>query len=60
MPSLAKISFQRNVGVIVLVLGILVGGTWAAVKITTDYLLYQDATTVARNWARSHTARAAT
>jgi diguanylate cyclase (GGDEF)-like protein len=52
MLSLARISIQRNVGVIVVVLGILVGGTWAAVKITTDYLLYQDATSVARHWAQ--------
>jgi hypothetical protein len=34
-------SIQRNIGVFVVVLGILVGGTWATVKITTDYLLYQ-------------------
>jgi diguanylate cyclase (GGDEF)-like protein len=52
MLSLARISIQRNVGVIVVVLGMLVGGTWAAVKITTDYLLYQDATSVARHWAQ--------
>ncbi len=52
MLSLAKMSMQRNVGVIVVVLGILVGGTWAVVKITTDYLLYQNATSAARNWAR--------
>jgi hypothetical protein len=39
MLSLARISIQRNVGVIVVVLGMLVGGTWAAVKITTNYLL---------------------
>ena len=33
-------------------LGILVGGTWAAVKVTTDHFLYQDATSTARSWAR--------
>ena len=31
----------------------LVGGTWATVKFTSDYLLYLDATTTARNWAHS-------
>ena len=30
----------------------LVGGIWAGIKFTTDYLLYQDATSTARNWAR--------
>lgn len=30
----------------------LVGGIWAGTKVTTDYLLYQDATSTARNWAR--------
>src|SRR3972149_12041117 len=52
MLSLAKMSMQRNIGVFVVVLGILVGGTWATVKITTDHLLYQNATSTARNWAR--------
>ena len=35
-----------------MVLGILVGGVWAAVKITTDHFLYQDATSTAHSWAR--------
>ena len=52
MLSLAKMSIQRNTGIFVVVFGILVGGTWAAVKITTDYLLYQNATSSARDWAR--------
>jgi diguanylate cyclase (GGDEF)-like protein len=50
--SLAKLSLRRSVGILFVVLGILIGGTWAAVKITTDYLLYLDATTTARDWAR--------
>ena len=33
------------------VLLMLIGGTLAAVKITTDYLLYQSATSDARSWA---------
>ena len=45
-------AIRRNIGVFVAVLSILVGGTWAIVKITTDYLLYQNATSAARGWAR--------
>ena len=45
-------SLRRNAGIFVVVLGLLVGGTWAAVKVTTDHLLYLDATSTARNWAR--------
>jgi hypothetical protein len=52
MLSLAKMTQRNNIGVFVLVLVILIGGTWATVKITTDYLLYQMATSVARNWAQ--------
>jgi hypothetical protein len=48
----AKTSFQRYLGGIAVVLGVLVGGTWASVNITTDYLLYKNATSTARNWAR--------
>lgn len=51
--SLAKISIERNIGVFVVLLGILVGGTWAVVKITTDYLLYQNATSAAHDWAQN-------
>jgi len=42
----------RNLGIIVAVLGILVGGTLGTVKITTDHLLHQDATSTAQSWAR--------
>jgi diguanylate cyclase (GGDEF)-like protein len=52
MPSLAKKSTRRNIGALVAVLAILIFGTWAIVKVTTDSLLYQDATSTARNWAR--------
>jgi diguanylate cyclase (GGDEF)-like protein len=51
MLSIAQIWFWRNVGLVVVVFGILVGGTWATVKATTDHLLYQDATSNARSWA---------
>jgi diguanylate cyclase (GGDEF)-like protein len=51
MLSIVQISLWRNVGVVVVVFGILVGGTWATVKITTNHLLYQDATSNARSWA---------
>jgi diguanylate cyclase (GGDEF)-like protein len=52
MTSLAKMPIQRTIGIFVVVLSILVGGTWAALKTTTDHLLYQDATATARTWAR--------
>jgi diguanylate cyclase (GGDEF)-like protein len=42
----------RNVGVLAVVLCIMIGGTWAAIRITTDHLLYQNATTTARSWAQ--------
>ena len=42
----------RLIAILAVTLGILVAGTWGAVKITTDHLLYRDATATARNWAR--------
>jgi diguanylate cyclase (GGDEF)-like protein len=51
MSPLANISLQRSLVTIFLVLSVLAGGTWLAVKITTDYLLYQEATSTARDWA---------
>jgi diguanylate cyclase (GGDEF)-like protein len=50
--SLTQRTIQLNIGALVVVLGILVAGTWATVKITTDTLLYQDATSTAHKWAR--------
>jgi hypothetical protein len=52
MLSLARMSVRRNIGVLVIVLAILVGGTGAAVKVATDHLLYQNATAAASGWAR--------
>ena len=42
---------RRNVALIVAMLLALIGGTLGAVKLTTDYLLYQSATSDARGWA---------
>jgi diguanylate cyclase (GGDEF)-like protein len=51
MMSLAKNNARNNVGGLVVILAVLVGGTWTAVKVTTDHLLYQNATSTARSWA---------
>jgi diguanylate cyclase (GGDEF)-like protein len=50
-PLPARASVLRNVGAMIVVLCILVGSTWAVVKTTTERLLYEDATTAARDWA---------
>ncbi|HEY6257427.1 MAG TPA: hypothetical protein VIY51_16715, partial [Xanthobacteraceae bacterium] len=47
----APTSIGRNVALIVAMLLVLIGGTLAVVKLTTDYLLYQSATSDARGWA---------
>jgi diguanylate cyclase (GGDEF)-like protein len=52
MWSLAKMPPSRNISAFIVILGILIGGTWFTVKITTDYLLYNMATSTARNWAQ--------
>ena len=52
MLSLASIWPQRNIVTIVAALAILLLGTGATLKITTDHLLRQDATSTARSWAR--------
>jgi diguanylate cyclase (GGDEF)-like protein len=52
MSYLSDISFRRGIGLLILMLAILSGGTWATVKITIDHLLYQNATMAARNWAQ--------
>jgi diguanylate cyclase (GGDEF)-like protein len=48
----AKISVKPNIPAFVVVLAILVGGTWTTARVTTDKLLYQDATSTARSWAK--------
>jgi diguanylate cyclase (GGDEF)-like protein len=50
-PARPTTSIGRNVALIVTMLLLLIGGTFAAVKMTTDYLLYQKATSDARSWA---------
>ena len=45
-------AIQRTVAVVIVVIIALIGGTLAIVKVTTDHLLYEDATSAARNWAR--------
>jgi diguanylate cyclase (GGDEF)-like protein len=51
MNSAAKASVKSNVRSFAIVLAILVGGTWTTVRVTTDNLLYQGATSTARGWA---------
>jgi hypothetical protein len=52
MRSSAQVAFRRSIGVFFILLAVLVCSTWTAVKITTDRLLYQNATSAARDWAR--------
>ena len=48
----AQTSIRSNISAFAAIFCVLIGGTWAAVKLTTDHLLYQNATATARNWAR--------
>jgi diguanylate cyclase (GGDEF)-like protein len=52
MRVLTDISLRRGVAAMVTALCLLIGGIWVGTKVTTDYLLYKDATSTARNWAR--------
>jgi diguanylate cyclase (GGDEF)-like protein len=51
MRLFANISLQYGVATLVTALCLLIGGIWVGTKITTDYLLYKDATEGARDWA---------
>jgi hypothetical protein len=51
MSYLSDISLQRGISLLVLVLTMLLGGTWATVELTVDHLLNQAAKDTARNWA---------
>ena len=51
MSYLSEISYRRGLILFVLVLTVLVGGTWLTVKVTTDYLLNQYAASTAKDWA---------
>ncbi len=52
MGSLENTPIWRYLGLLIVILSVLVGGTWVTVKFTTDYLLYRNATEAARNWAK--------
>ena len=52
MKPLLNISLQRGVILLAIAFCIVVGGTSAVVKVATEHLLYRDATSAARNWAR--------
>jgi hypothetical protein len=52
MLSFTKMPSRQFIWGLLVVPVILVGGTMTVVKITTDHLLYLDATATARSWAR--------
>jgi diguanylate cyclase (GGDEF)-like protein len=52
MKLFANISLRRGVAMLVTALCLLIGGILVGTKVTTDYLLFKDATATARNWAR--------
>jgi diguanylate cyclase (GGDEF)-like protein len=52
MLSFIKMSFWQSVGGLLIAFIILVGAIMTGVKRNSDYLLYRDATAIARNWAR--------
>ena len=52
MESLENTPIWRYLGLLVVVLAMLVGGTWFTVKVTTEHLLYENATRTAQNWAQ--------
>lgn len=51
MGDLENTPLWRYLALVVVVLGIVVSGTWFTVRITTDRLLYDSATRTARDWA---------
>ena len=52
MAMFENLSVSRYLGILALILGLLVGGTWITVKTTTDYLLFKNATKSAQDWAQ--------
>jgi len=52
MSPFASTSLQRSIVTLGVVFSVLTVGTWLSVKIATDYLLYQEATSTARDWAQ--------
>jgi len=51
MSYLSEISLRRGLALFLIVLGTLVSGTWATVRITTRHLLDEEAKNTARDWA---------
>jgi diguanylate cyclase (GGDEF)-like protein len=52
MKFLTNISLRHGIAMLVAALCLLIGGILIGTKVTTDYLLFEDATATARNWAR--------
>ena len=52
MKLLTNISLRNGIAMLVAALCFLIGGILVGTKVTTDYLLFEDATSTARNWAR--------
>jgi len=52
MKLLTNISLRHGIAMLVAALCFLIGGILVGTKVTTDYLLFEDATSTARNWAR--------
>jgi diguanylate cyclase (GGDEF)-like protein len=46
-----ELRLRRWAAALIAVFGLLVGGTWTTVRLTTDYLLERDAAVGARDWA---------
>jgi len=51
MSFLSEISFRRGLGLLLVVLSLLLGGTWLTISLTIDHLLNQSAMATARDWA---------
>ena len=51
MSYFSDISLRRAASLFMLVLGVLVGGTWATIKITAEQVLNRDARETASEWA---------
>jgi diguanylate cyclase (GGDEF)-like protein len=52
MNLFVNMTLRQGIAMLAVALSLLGGGVWAGVKVTTDHLLYKDATSTAHNWAR--------
>lgn len=52
MATFQTLAVWRYVVTLIAILAALVGGTWITIRTTTDYLLYNNATRTAENWAQ--------